>query len=320
VSRRSGAPADPGAPSVFGVTRSTERVAVAQPPQVKAIQPAPPQQDASPAPAPAAVGAADAAPVTVASKAIVELDAAPPAMADVGSARQRRRSSIGRRVALANETEDVEVTLVRPNANTSFGLSLGATTENREHVVTAISDGGLAVGELFIGDRIVAINGEETAGHSHQEVVGMITKCTELHLVVARSVDGVGTLAPTLRARIAKRTTSVGRRTGQFSGVVGDPAAPAQVAAAPAAVPVPVDVTLVRKTVHDRCVCVCVCVCVCWCLCVVCVCVLSFCVCACRPLFILYLQRSICSVCGCALSVLPRFLIARYFNLVLTCA
>lgn len=230
VSRRSAAPADPGA-SFLGVTRATPAE--------------PPTRQEEFAPAPAAVESMPSPRVDVAARAVVA-DVAPTQPTD--GARQRRRSSVGRTVAVVNdsETEEIEVTLTRPNLKSSYGFTLAATEGDVYHIVTAISDNGLAVGELFIGDKIIAINGEETSGHTHQEVVGMITRVTQAHFVVARSLDGVGTLAPTIRARIAKRTASVGRRSGQFNGVVGGGPA------ASASVPVPIEVVINRKTVQDR--------------------------------------------------------------------
>eukprot|EP00038_Savillea_parva_P027051 m.57381 g.57381 ORF g.57381 m.57381 type:complete len:2442 (+) comp7750_c0_seq1:264-7589(+) len=122
------------------------------------------------------------------------------------------RAAVNRLVDVADNVEEVNVVISRPTLQSSFGLTLAITTDGEDHLVTAVSESGPAVGELFAGDNIVSVNGIATQGKSHQEVIAMIMAVTELRLVVARSQDMLGTLDAETRSRIGAKTASVGRR------------------------------------------------------------------------------------------------------------
>lgn len=139
----------------------------------------------------------------------------------VGDRIMQRRDSIGRRVMQipTGPTQALKVVLERPTLESSFGFGIGTTTEG-EKIVTKISDGGLAVGQLIVSDMVMAVNGIPIQELDHNGVIALICEGTTLALDIHRVAhDDSGGDAPRKgsitemapQRHITKRRDSIGK-------------------------------------------------------------------------------------------------------------
>ena len=65
------------------------------------------------------------------------------------------------------------VSITRPALTASFGFGLG-TAESGEKIISNVTEGSLAAGQLQTGDVIVSANGTPLADLSHEAAVGIL--------------------------------------------------------------------------------------------------------------------------------------------------
>jgi PDZ domain-containing secreted protein len=141
----------------------------------------------------------------------------------------QRRDSVGRAPGshAEGQTDQVAVTITRPDKLSSFGFGL-ATLTTEAKVITKVSDGGRAVGKLQAGDTVLTVNGHTATPMQHAEVLQQITSSTTVELLVARNpaVPGgrqgsIRRVDPNTAAKVLKRQDSIG---GVSPGSAGGPA------------------------------------------------------------------------------------------------
>lgn len=118
----------------------------------------------------------------------------------------------------------LEVHLQRDVLNQSYGFGMG-TTENGAKLVTQVTDGTPSDGKLLTADRIVTINGSDTAELSHGETLQLLTRGLRVTLGIHRkpTVSGIrrrGSItAVEPNTRVINRKESVGKIVQVASGV-----------------------------------------------------------------------------------------------------
>ena len=138
---------------------------------------------------------------------------------------QNRQDDLGTVNIATGDVEHVDVTLVRPATNISYGFGLGSTTEG-QNVVTKVTVGGVSHGELLVSDIIMEVNGEDALNKTHDEVIDMILNGTHsspnaVSLLVKRAA---GSTPYNKRASISKVKPGLkiqGRKDSIGKGIAG---------------------------------------------------------------------------------------------------
>lgn len=84
------------------------------------------------------------------------------------------------------QTKIVEIS--RPDLNSGYGFGIG-TLEDGGQVITKLSPAREEEGQLQIADEIISINGASATSMSHDELIEVICKETDLEIAIVRVVD-----------------------------------------------------------------------------------------------------------------------------------